>query len=66
MHGGVGALGWKHYALTGLTGIFSAAIVGALLIWQMPSIATPEEIAALLKPAVIVALKPVPPVGKHK
>jgi hypothetical protein len=66
LRGAVGMMGWKHYVLAGLTGIASAVIVGALLIWQMPSIATPEEIADILKPSVIGALKPPVPAGKHK
>ena len=56
-------LEWRFYALTVATGVASAALVSAFWLWLAPQ-KVPQmqfdakEVAAILKPAVIEALKP--------
>ena len=55
-------LEWRHYALTVATGVASAALVSAFWLWLAPPRVQMQldakEVAAILKPAVIEALKP--------
>ena len=58
-----GRLEWRHYALTVATGVASAALVSAFWLWLAPQKAPQlqldaKEVATILKPAVIEALKP--------
>jgi hypothetical protein len=56
-------LEWRHYALAGMTGLISAALVSVFWLWVAPPRSPdvkldPQAVAELLKPAVIEALKP--------
>ena len=55
-------LEWTHYALAVMTGLASAALVSAFWLWLAPPRVEVQidakEVAAILKPAVIEALKP--------
>ncbi len=52
---------WRHYALTVMTGLVTAALVSAFWLWLKPPIIQnsldAKEVAEYLKPAVIEALK---------
>jgi acyl-CoA reductase-like NAD-dependent aldehyde dehydrogenase len=54
---------WRHYALTAATGVFSAVLVTAFMLWLVPqrpfmNHLDTAEVVARLKPALIEALKP--------
>jgi hypothetical protein len=56
-------LEWSHYALAGVTGLVTAALVSGFWLWVAPPTSpdvklNPQAVAELLKPAVIEALKP--------
>ena len=55
-------LEWTHYALAVTTGLASAVLVSAFWLWVAPPRVQMQldakEVAAILKPAVIEALKP--------
>ena len=55
-------LEWTHYALAVTTGLASAVLVSAFWLWLAPPRVQMQldakEVAAILKPAVIEALKP--------
>ena len=55
-------LGWTHYALVVTTGAASAVLVSVFWLWVAPPRMQMQldarEVAAILKPAVIEALKP--------
>lgn len=56
-------LQWSHYALAGVTGLVTAALVSVFWLWVAPPKTPPvmldaKVVAEQLKPAVIEALKP--------
>jgi chromosome segregation ATPase len=56
-------LRWRHYALAGVTGLVTAALVSVFWLWVAPPkspevVLNAKGVAEQLKPAVIEALKP--------
>ena len=55
-------LGWRHYALTILTGLITAGLVSVFWLWlappQIENRLDPKAVAEFLQPALIEALRP--------